>query len=723
MKRSIAFLFFMLMVFGATAQSITVKSFQPLVGDMTTTSAEGKRIDQNNEVAALIKIVTTETGFSFEAGALGIVDSQQRNGEIWVWVPRASRKITILNQKFGVLRDYRYPVEIQADRTYEMVLETKAAPEPKPDDNMVRQQYLIFQITPSDAVLEVDDQLWPVAEGTARKFVNFGTYTYRVQAPNYHPDAGRVTVDDPNNKKIVPVNLRPNFGWVEVRGGNAEGAMVYVDNAYVGKAPCKSEALKSGEHTVKIVREMYAPYTERVTVSDNETTTLSPKLTADFARVTLAVDADAEIWVNDEKKGNRSWTGNLASGSYRVECRMDSHEPSVTTKEITNMMDGQTITLVTPTPIYGSLNVESTPDFAKIYIDGKAMGETPNFISQILIGSHELKLTKDGYADYTETITVTKGERKQVNATLSNGKEIQFTCNVPNAQLEIDGQRVGSATGTYQLTYGNHSLKATATDYREYTYTINVSESGSRSHSITMQSVTKDEETFTVNGVSFTMKLVEGGTFQMGATSEQGNDAFDSEKPMHSVTLRSYFMGETEVTQALWKAVMGSNPSYFKGDNLPVEQVSWNNCQEFIRKLNQKTGRSFRLPTEAEWEYAARGGKKCNGYKYSGNNTVGSVAWYTDNSSGKTYPVKGKVPNELGLYDMSGNVWEWCQDWYSNYSSGYQTNPQGPSSGSIRVLRGGSWSNYSMNCRVSGRNNGGPGYESNGCGFRLALPQ
>lgn len=277
MKRSIAFLFFMLMVFGATAQSITVKSFQPLVGDMTTTSAEGKRIDQNNEVAALIKIVTTETDFSFEAGALGIVDSQQRNGEIWVWVPRASRKITILNQKFGVLRDYRYPVEIQADRTYEMVLETKAAPEPKPDDNIVRQQYLIFQITPPDAVLEVDDQLWPVAEGTARKFVNFGTYTYRVQAPNYHPDAGRVTVDDPNNKKIVQVNLRPNFGWVEVRGGNAEGAMVYVDNAYVGKVPCKSEALKSGEHTVKIVREMYAPYTERVTVSDNETTTLSPK--------------------------------------------------------------------------------------------------------------------------------------------------------------------------------------------------------------------------------------------------------------------------------------------------------------------------------------------------------------------------------------------------------------------------------------------------------------
>lgn len=714
----------LMLSFGLHAQSISVKSFRPLEGDMTTTSATGKRIDRNNEVAALIKVVTTETGFTFEAGTLGIVDSQQRNGEIWVWVPRASRKITILNQKFGVLRDYRYPVEIQADRTYEMVLETKAAPEPKPDDNMVRQQYLIFQITPPDAVLEVDDQLWPVAEGTARKFVNFGTYTYRVQAPNYHPDAGLVTIDDPNNKKIVPVNLKPNFGWVEVRGGNAEGAAVYVDNAYIGKAPCKSEALKSGEHTVKIVREMYAPYIDRVTVSDNETTMLSPKLTADFAKVTLTVDADAEIWVNDEKKGNRTWTGDLASGSYRIECRMASHEPSVTTKDITNTMDGQTITLAKPRPIYGSLNVESTPDFANIYIDGKPMGETPNFIPQLLIGSHELKLTRNGYADYTETVTVTKGERKQVNATLSNGKEIQFTCNVPNAQLEIDGQRMSSANGTYMLTYGQHNLRASATDYREYTYTLSVSES-SRRHSIQMQALVKEEETFTVNGVSFTMKFVEGGTFQMGATSEQGSDVYDNEKPAHSVTLSSYYIGETEVTQALWKAVMGSNPSRFKGDDLPVEAVSWNDCQKFIRKLNQKTGKNFRLPTEAEWEYAARGGKNSNGYKYVGSNSIGSVAWYTDNSSCKTHPVKGKVPNELGLYDMSGNLYEWCSDWYVSdyYGKSSSVNPQGPSSGSVRVLRGGSFGCLAGDCRVSFRYYFDADFRGHGNGFRLVLTE
>ena len=165
---------------------------------------------------------------------------------------------------------------------------------------------------------------------------------------------------------------------------------------------------------------------------------------------------------------------------------------------------------------------------------------------------------------------------------------------------------------------------------------------------------------FMVNGVSFEMVRVEGGTFHMGATSEQKDEAWDREKPVHSVTLSSYYIGKTEVTQALWQAVMGSNPSNFKGSNLPVECVCWNDCQEFIQKLNSLTGRNFRLPTEAEWEFACRGGNNSRGYKYSGSNNLGSVAWYDDNSGGQTHPVATKAPNELGIYDMSGNVWEWC---------------------------------------------------------------
>ena len=222
-------------------------------------------------------------------------------------------------------------------------------------------------------------------------------------------------------------------------------------------------------------------------------------------------------------------------------------------------------------------------------------------------------------------------------------------------------------------------------------------------------------------GVSFTMKPVIGGTFTMGATPEQGSDAYSNELPAHQVTLSDYYIGETAVTQELWQAVMGSNPSHFKGTNLPVEFVSWNDCQEFIRRLNAQTGQKFRLPTEAEWEYAARGGRNSKGYTYSGSNNINDVAWYISNSSNKTHTVKTMLPNELGIYDMSGNVCEWCQDIYDAYKSIAQTNPIGPTSGSCRVTRGGSWYLSTGFCYVSARHISSPGRCSDIIGLRLAL--
>lgn len=229
-------------------------------------------------------------------------------------------------------------------------------------------------------------------------------------------------------------------------------------------------------------------------------------------------------------------------------------------------------------------------------------------------------------------------------------------------------------------------------------------------------------ETYIVNGVEFNMVKVAGGTFQMGATSEQGSDYYSNERPVHQVTLSDYYIGETEVTQELWQAVMGTNPSYFSGSNqLPVECVSWNDCQEFIKKLNSLTGEQFRLPTEAEWEFAARGGTASKGYKYSGSDTIGDVAWYDGNSNSKTHEVGTKTPNELGLFDMSGNVWEWCQDWYGSYGSAAQTNPTGPSSGSYRVDRGGGWHSVARYCRVSHRVGNSPSNWGDVLGLRLAL--
>ena len=247
-----------------------------------------------------------------------------------------------------------------------------------------------------------------------------------------------------------------------------------------------------------------------------------------------------------------------------------------------------------------------------------------------------------------------------------------------------------------------------------------------------------DALTINVAGVTFKMIRVEGGTFFMGATAEQMNDADGDEKPAHSVTLSSYYIGETEVTQQLWQVMTGQKPTsdgsqwnsqYGLGDKRPAYYVSWDDCQEFIKKLNTLTGRTFRLPTEAEWEFAARGGNKSKGYKYSGSNTIGDVAWYQVNSYHKgsgspdygTHDVATKQPNELGLYDMSGNVWEWCSDWYDSYSSEAQINPTGPTTGSGRVFRGGSWINYASNCRVSYRNLWLAGGRLSNLGLRLAL--
>lgn len=225
-----------------------------------------------------------------------------------------------------------------------------------------------------------------------------------------------------------------------------------------------------------------------------------------------------------------------------------------------------------------------------------------------------------------------------------------------------------------------------------------------------------------LNDIMRNMVYVEGGTFIMGATAEQKTPDYD-EQPTHRVSLSSFYIGKYEVTQALWKAVMGSNPSNWKGDNLPVETVSWNDCQTFLRKLNAMTGKNFRLPTEAEWEFSARGGNRSRGYQYSGSNVLSDVAWYVDNSGMKTHNVGTKAPNELGIYDMSGNVWEWCQDWHRYYYGYSQTNPTGPSSGSYRVIRGGGWSGGARIYRVANRDISTPDCRIISLGFRLALSQ
>ena len=299
-----------------------------------------------------------------------------------------------------------------------------------------------------------------------------------------------------------------------------------------------------------------------------------------------------------------------------------------------------------------------------------------------------------------------------------------------NRQLKVKHTNYAPVMVTF-ADYGVEKLESNRTyelivvTYPQYAITQNVTNQSLDSQQSTPQThPTVSDNTISIpvkDGISIDMVRVEAGTFTMGATAEM-NDPYDNEKPTHRVTLTNdYYIGKYEVTQALWQTVMGNNPSKFKGDNLPVEHVSWKDCQKFLSKLNRITGKTFRLPTEAEWEYAARGGKKSRGYQYSGSNNISDVAWYDSNSGNKTHAVGTKQPNELGIYDMSGNVLEWCQDRYGKYNSSSQINPTGVNSGSNRVFRGGRGN--ARSCRSSFRFGITPRFRNKYLGLRLVLSE
>ena len=641
------------------AQNISVASFQLLETDLTANTHGFMERDQNGEVAALIKIVTTEKGFVFDGGMVGITKVKQEVGEVWVYVPHGIKKITLRHEQLGVLRDYFFPVPIQKARTYEMVLTTGKVETVV--THSVNKQYVMFSVQPVNAVVELNGvPLEMDSEGFAEKLMPYGTYQYRVSCTDYHTDAGQVVVSE-QGKADVKVALRPNFGWVNFSGANQyHGANVYVDNECIGQLPLKSGAIKSGDHKVRVVKALYKPYEGQVTVTDDKVTPFEVELMPNFAEVTLKTAPENEIWIDGKLKGQGQWNGTLELGDYVVEVKRASHRTASQVLHVTEIL-AQTIQLPSPTPIYGALDITSTPSRAAVYIDDIKVGETPLIKDKVLVGLHIVTIKKDGYKKSVKTVDV----KENATATLSE------TLTEYVGEADEDDQIVGVVEPLIQ---GNR-----------YTYVV--------------------------NGVSFTMVMIDGGTFTMEAVT-------NSQQDDKSVVLSNYAIGETEVTQELWQAVMQHNPANYRGSaHNPVEYVSWNESQKFVTMLNRLTGANFRLPTEAEWEYAARGGQESKGYRYSGSNTVGNVAWYISNSSVTTHPVKSKSPNELGLYDMSGNVSEWCDDRYYGDSS----QSEEAAMEDRFIFRGGSWSDNDAACRVSMRAKAVARQKKSNRGLRLAL--
>ena len=711
MKRLIAiFSIIALAAVAAVAQTMSVAGFEERPMDMDARVTHPVT-DPNGQTCALIKVETTQTGFGFDTGVIQVVKTEQKIGEVWVYVQPRVKKITIMHQDYEPVRDYYFPTGALKEATvYLLKLRTAGAPV-QAASTQQRSGFLIINSEPQGAEVWLNNESTGEVTPFRRKLAIGDEVPYRLSLPLYHDEAGMVTVDQP--RKELQFALRPAFGSVTVTS-TPSGASVFLDEKQVGQTPLTLDRIASGSHSLRLQAPQYAVERRNVSVADGQTANVAVTLAARFAEITVQAPQGAVVTVDGDRKGSGTLSWRQGEGLCDIVVSMEGHRDARRQLEVVAGR-AQTVQL-TPQPIYGSASVDSDPMDAEIWIDGKQYGVTPNVVERLLVGSHTLVLKKSGCADLQQQFSVEEGKEASLSVKLPTGRSVRFTSEKPGMQIIVDGKELGTTPLTAVVGIGHHSVSAMRGGDIVVVRDLDITSAGAP---LTM-AFSDFNQTFMVNGVQFTMVAVEGGTFTMGATSEQGSDAEDDEKPAHQVTLSDYYIGQTEVTQALWKAVMGGNPSNHKGDNLPVELVSWDNCQVFIQKLNQLTGKQFRLPTEAEWEYAARGGRKSQGYKYAGGNNIGSVAWYDGNSGYETHPVATKQANELGIYDMSGNVWEWCSDWYGGYQSSSQSDPQGPSSGSYRVFRSGNYVDGAGRCRVSYRGRNTPDDRYSALGLRLS---
>ena len=716
MIRPVITLLMGIVTLSVAAQNMSVKSFQLLERDLTAQVTDPV-IDQNGDKAALIKVVTTHTGFEFDGGMLGIVKTVQKTAEIWVYVPHKAKALTIKHPQLGIIRNYAYPIPIEMARTYELVLVTgQIETIVKPME--VETQWLVISSDPGESDVYINDQ--PAGKTPYQNELPVGKYTYRVSKELYLPEAGVVEISVAGGRKTLNLKLKPNYGTLQVSSLPENGAKVKLNGIDLGKTtPCTLEMIPTGEHTLTLTHEWYETANTRITLTAVQTLPVKVEMNPTFAEVTVSSEPAADIFINNERKGIGTWKGRLRPAVYTFEARLDKHNPA-TEKQTVFVGKPLTVTLK-PTPKTGSLKVISTPFDAKITLNGRDYGLTPITVKDLLIGDYTFTLTKPGYGTVTKTITITDGKTTEVNETLPSGMEVTITSTPAGAQLWVNGNSMGTTPVTTTLAFGTHSVKL-VNGKRVVEENITVTQGGKTRWEYNVSDFVCFTET--AAGINMEMAFVKGGTFEMGDTFGDGDN---DEKPVHRVTVSDFYMGKYEVTQAQWRAIMGNNPSFFKNcDNCPVENVSWDDIQEFLRKLNQQTGKRYRLPTEAEWEYASKGGVKTHGrasHKYAGNNNIDEVAWYLDNSGGKTHPVGGKKPNELGLYDMTGNVFEWCSDrWHDNYQ-GAPTDGSSWESGSssFRVLRGGSWFVNALGCRSADRGLSSPDFCCLFIGFRVVL--
>jgi len=652
-------------------------------------------VDANSEVCAGLLIKSDLTGFTYDSNN-GVVDMKRRTGEDLLFLSPGERQVKIYCGGFAPLTInlYEYGIKLTSGQVWQLKVTGEKLSDQIPISILVQ---------PADAALFLD--------GVQRKsepsqLVTTGQHELRIEKEGYKTITEKISVSVSNI--LFSYKLEAVEPIVVNILSEPPQALLMVNNIEKGETP-KGLFLSPGEYKLKLTKAGYLDTQEILKVSEEGKKEFKYTLTKNAGTLDISVvPNDAVIEVDHNKI--QSGVNELKPGTYHLRISKQNYfavEDTVTialgkrSKKNYELMKSS-----------GILQLSVEPDDASVYLNNELLKERGKV--ELNEGKYKLEVKAENYAPVSEIIEIKANNtiEKKYSLAAKTGN-LQLNVNVFNAagELKRDGKIVKTWTGLlYEkgLLIGEYELTLKSAGYKTKKDKVVIAED---------KTTVKEIELVKGRDVAGNMVLVEGGTFEMGS-----NNGESDEKPVHSVTIKSFYIGKYEVTQKEWVEIMGTNPSYFKGDNLPVECVSWNDVQEYISKLNAKTGGKYRLPTEAEWEYAARGGNQSKGYTYSGSNTIDDVAWYYGNSNSKTHEVGTKGPNELGIYDMSGNVWEWCSDWNgeSYYSSSPGTNPQGPTSGTYRVLRGGSWLGYALNCRSSVRVRNDPDLRNNYGGFRIA---
>ena len=447
------------------AQNLSVQSFYLAETDLTANTQGTMVHDQNGNLCALIKVETTYDDFTFDVGVLGVCDVRRVGGETWVYVPFGVRKITLSHPQLGVVRDYMFPCTIDKGRTYIMTL--VAGNVRTIVEHAVTKQYLYVELEPKDAILELNGKIKVTDDGEYQELLPFGKYQYKAYCQDYHDLMGQVEISDPENTHSLTLRLKPAFGHVSISPFTRDltGAQVYIDNKRVGSLPLNNVKVSSGSHTIRVIKELYLPYNGTFTIADEQSLKLSPELIPDFAEVTLTTMEGAMIYVNGELKGIRSWSGKLPCGSYNFESQKQGHIPYKMSYEITRNDNAGTIRIADPTPIYGSMSIESTPSKAKIFINNRETGVTPKFIGNQVIGTYSVKAELEGYKTQIQIIEVTEGEQASVSFVLEK-KPVQTkpAATKPTSTYSGSGSSAYRPTGFgSNATSGSASYKSSAT--------------------------------------------------------------------------------------------------------------------------------------------------------------------------------------------------------------------------------------------------------------------